>query len=62
MMRGSFDVIFCAIPGIPPPKITWWKEHALLDDSYEVLPDGSVKNVLYLDRTNRKDLNTVSFF
>ena len=22
--------------GKPPPRLTWWREHALLDDSYEV--------------------------
>lgn len=46
--------------GIPTPKVTWWKEHALLDDSFMILPDGTVKNVLYLEKLTRSDLNSVS--
>ncbi|XP_055603399.1 nephrin [Uranotaenia lowii] len=45
--------------GIPTPKVTWWKEHALLDDSFMVLPDGTVKNVLYLEKLTRSDLNSI---
>lgn len=45
--------------GIPPPRVSWWREHALIDDSFTVLPDGSVKNVLHLTKIDRKDLNTV---
>lgn len=40
--------------------MTWWKDHLLLDDTFEVLPDGSVKNVLHLPRINRQHLHTVS--
>lgn len=46
--------------GVPTPKVTWWKEHALLDDSFIILPDGTVKNVLYLEKLTRSDLNSVS--
>ncbi|EAT42917.1 AAEL005560-PA, partial [Aedes aegypti] len=45
--------------GIPTPKVTWWKEHALLDDSFMILPDGTVKNVLYLEKLSRSDLNAI---
>ncbi|KXJ73563.1 hypothetical protein RP20_CCG015559, partial [Aedes albopictus] len=45
--------------GVPTPKVTWWKEHALLDDSFIILPDGTVKNVLYLEKLTRSDLNSV---
>ncbi|XP_058451516.1 nephrin [Malaya genurostris] len=45
--------------GIPTPKVTWWKEHALLDDSFVVLPDGTVKNVLYLEKLSRGDLHSI---
>ncbi|XP_053667704.1 nephrin [Anopheles marshallii] len=45
--------------GQPAPKVTWWREHALLDDSYLVLPDGTVKNVLYLEKLSRHDLHSV---
>ncbi|XP_052863108.1 hemicentin-2-like [Anopheles cruzii] len=45
--------------GQPTPKVTWWREHALLDDSSLVLPDGTVKNVLYLEKLSRHDLHSV---
>lgn len=45
--------------GIPPPRVSWWKEHALLDDSFQILPDGTSKNILHLSRLHRKDLLTV---
>lgn len=48
------------ISGVPPPRVTWWKDHLLLDDTFEILPDGSVKNVLHLPRINRQHLHTVS--
>lgn len=45
--------------GIPPPKVWWWKEHALIDDSYQILPDGTVRNVLHLVNMSRADLLSV---
>ncbi|XP_039431401.1 nephrin [Culex pipiens pallens] len=45
--------------GVPTPKVTWWREHALLDDSFMILPDGTVKNVLYLEKLSRADLHTI---
>lgn len=53
-------MLFIYVPGVPPPRVTWWKDHLLLDDSFEILPDGSVKNVLHLARINRQHLHTVS--
>lgn len=46
--------------GIPPPRVSWWKEHALLDDGYQILADGTVKNILHLSKLTRKDLDAVS--
>lgn len=58
--EGSSVNITCMTSGgIPPPRVSWWREHALIDDSFTVLPDGSVKNVLHLTKIDRKDLNTV---
>ncbi|XP_067633168.1 uncharacterized protein side-V [Eurosta solidaginis] len=45
--------------GVPPPRVSWWREHALVDDSYDVLPDGTVRNILQLKNIARKDLLTV---
>uniref|UniRef100_A0A182SR31 Ig-like domain-containing protein n=1 Tax=Anopheles maculatus TaxID=74869 RepID=A0A182SR31_9DIPT len=58
--RENADINLTCISsgGQPAPKVTWWREHALLDDSYLVLPDGTVKNVLYLEKLSRHDLHT----
>ena len=60
--RENADINMTCISsgGQPAPKVTWWREHALLDDSYLVLPDGTVKNVLYLEKLSRHDLHSVS--
>lgn len=59
---NSFNITCLASGGIPAPRVSWWRGHALLDDSFEVLPDGTVKNVLFVSKLSRRDLFTVSFF
>ncbi|XP_035773547.1 nephrin-like [Anopheles albimanus] len=59
--RENADINLTCIStgGQPTPKVTWWREHALLDDSNVILPDGTVKNVLYLEKLSRNDLHSV---
>lgn len=52
---------FHLIIGIPVPRVTWFKEHALVEDKFYELPDGSVKSVLRLNKIGRNDLESVSF-
>ncbi len=48
---------FLPPPGVPVPKVTWWKGGNLLDSSDEVLPRlGVVRNRLVYRGLKRKDL------
>jgi hypothetical protein len=55
----SHTLYFDISIGVPPPRVTWFKEHALIDDSFQELQNGSVRNVLHLTRITRSDLETV---
>ncbi|CAO1420449.1 unnamed protein product [Diamesa hyperborea] len=57
--EGSNVNITCiSSGGVPLPRVTWWKEHALIDDSYQDQTDGTVKNILHLTKITRQDLET----
>ncbi|EDV98338.1 GH23057 [Drosophila grimshawi] len=55
----SINLTCLSSGGVPPPRVSWWREHALVDDSFQVLPDGSVRNALHLKNIQRKDLLTM---
>ena len=49
------------ILGWPTPKLSWWRENALLDDSWEVSSEQHVRtivsNTLTIEKLQRSDLN-----
>ena len=53
--------MFCST-GRPIPKVSWWRENALLDDDYEVSQEhvGAtvVTNTLTIQRLDRSDLES----
>ena len=46
------------LAGNPSPRLTWWREHALVDDSYEVI-NGATVNALRIPAVRNTDLGAV---
>ena len=44
--------------GEPPPALTWWRDQALIDDTYEVI-NNETTNRLTIPKVQRSDLNAV---
>ena len=49
------------LSGRPTPRVTWWRDHALLDDVSEVVDEaaGKVTNELRLVQLRRTDLHSI---
>ncbi|XP_067137967.1 protein turtle-like isoform X2 [Centruroides vittatus] len=45
--------------GDPPPKVTWWKDSILIDDTYTLTPQHFTRNELHFSTIRRSDLMTV---
>lgn len=56
--EGDTVEITCeASGGRPQPRVTWWTDNVMLDDSYERRSERRVQNVLRLENLQRKQLN-----
>ena len=51
------DKILC--PGSPAPQLNWWREHALIDGSYENTDKHKTVNTILLENLQRTDLHSV---
>ena len=45
--------------GSPPPQLNWWREHALVDGSYEEDQAGKTVNSLMIENLQRSDLHSI---
>ncbi|XP_054716503.1 nephrin-like [Uloborus diversus] len=55
--EGAFLTLGCEVDGgDPSPEVTWWRGTTLLDDSFNVTPQGFVRNELFLFELRRSDL------
>ena len=48
-----------ALGGRPLPRVTWWRDHALLDDSFKKFGDFKVENELIIYELKREDLHSI---
>lgn len=51
--------VFVWYLGRPQPRLTWWHENKLLDESYTAINEKKVKNELQIDKLERHHLNAV---
>ncbi|XP_015785668.1 kin of IRRE-like protein 3 isoform X2 [Tetranychus urticae] len=58
--EGDKLTLNCEVSGGKPrPSLTWWRESVLLDDSYETLASGIIRNTLEIASLQRHDLMAV---
>ena len=58
MANTSIHLVHSVFSDEPLPTLTWWRNEALIDDTYEVI-NNETTNILTINRVERKDLNSI---
>jgi len=48
-----------ALGGRPQPVVTWWRDHALMDDTFRTLGGYKVENELVIENLKRSDVHSI---
>ena len=56
---SSLPFFFLSLKGHPSPRLTWWRDHALLDASVDEVAGSEVTNELRLTDLGRADLHAL---
>ncbi|XP_075221808.1 neural cell adhesion molecule 2-like [Lycorma delicatula] len=55
----SLQLSCVAISGRPAPRVSWWRDGVLLDEADEILSENRVRNLLTLERVERRHLGSL---
>lgn len=56
LSADRISAIYRSFPGRPRPKVTWFHENTVIDDSYEIRSDGLTVNHLTFPNVGRQHL------
>nr|XP_040583876.1 nephrin-like [Lepeophtheirus salmonis] len=55
----NLRLVCTSFGGRPSPRVTWWRDHALIDDKSELVHESKVSNELRLLNLGRRDLHSI---
>ena len=55
----SVKVECVVLGGQPSPAVTWWRDHQIVDDSFDQVSQFKVRNILSIPSLRRSDLHSI---